>query len=437
MARRSFVLMALLGACSSTPMGGVPADGGPIADALDAGGPEATPLPPQCADAAVPPSTLECTGLYADLGTKALAAGVEAYTPAVPLWSDGAEKHRWISLPPGARIDTTNPSEWVFPVGTRFWKEFSAGGKRIETRLWQKVRSDYWVNAAYAWNADESAAKLSGGGDIPLGVGTYHIPTQDECEKCHRGRTEHILGFEQVELGLPGASGITLADLVSRGLLTSPPSATTLAIGDDGTGAAAPALGWLHANCGITCHNGNSNATAYPSGLRFRLDPTQLDGRSSKDFDALRTGVGVAVNAPNWKGQVRIVPGDPEASLLYFLISHRGQGMQMPPIATRLVDLANVALVGRWISLMPALPGGDAGPPDAGVDAEPDAMLVPPDAGADAAPDVALPPPDAGAPDLELDAGSADAAEPEAGPPDAAAEDAPADADVADTATAD
>jgi hypothetical protein len=425
MPRLALVVFALVGACGGgAPMPAV--DGG--APIVVEAGPEAAPLPPQCVGAAVPPSRLECTGLYADLATKQLAPGVEAYTPAVPLWSDGAEKQRWVLLPPGTTIDTSNSSEWVFPVGTRFWKQFSVGGKRIETRLWQKVRSDYWVHAAYAWNADESAAVQTGGGDIPLGGGTYHIPTDDECEKCHRGRNEHILGFEEVELGLPGATGITLADLVSRGLL-SVPRATSLTIGDDGTGAAAPALGWLHANCGITCHNGNSNAIAYPSGLRFRLDATQLDGRSSAGFDPLRTGVGVAVNAPNWKGQVRIVPGDPDASLLYFLISHRGPGMQMPPIATRVVDEAHVALVRQWISQMPPLPKQDAGPPDAeldaGIDAAPDVLEMP-----DAAPDLPVMP-DAGVdaePDAGVDAG------PDAGEDAAmdAAEDAAPDLSLAD-----
>jgi len=386
-------------------------------------GPEAEPLPSQCVGAAVPPSRLECTGLYADLASKQLAPGVETYTPAVPLWSDGAEKQRWVLLPPGTIIDTSNPSEWVFPVGTKFWKQFIVGGKRIETRLWQKVRSDYWVHAAYAWNDDESAAVQTGGGDIPLGGGTYHIPTDDECEKCHRGRTEHILGFEEVELGLPGATGITLADLVNRGLLSAP-RATSLTIGDDGTGAAAPALGWLHANCGITCHNGNSNAIAYPSGLRFRLDATQLDGRSSAGFDPLRTGVGVAVNAPNWKGQVRIVPGDPDASLLYYLISHRGPGMQMPPIATRVVDEAHVALVRQWISQMTPLPKQDAGPPDAE-----------PDAGIDAAPDV-METPDA-APDLPVMPDAAADAEPDAGVDVGVAAGVDAGADAGDDAAMD
>jgi hypothetical protein len=430
MARRSLILIALVCACSSAPAP-TGTDGGPVSD----GAPQATPLPAHCAGAAVPPGTLECTGLYADLATKVLAAGVESYAPAVALWSDGAEKERWVSLPAGGIIDTSNANEWVFPVGTKFWKQFSVGGKRIETRLWQKVRSDFWVHAAYAWNADDSAAVQTAGGDIPFGGGTYHIPTQDECEKCHRGRTEHILGFEEAELGLPGATGITLADLVARGRISTPRK-TTLAIGDDGTGAAAPALGWLHANCGITCHNGNTNAIAFPSGLRFRLDATQLDGRSSKDFDSLRTAVGVAVNAPNWKGQVRIVPGDPENSLLYFLISHRGPGMQMPPIATRIIDQANVAVVGKWISLMPPLPRLDAGVPDAGEDAGVDAAPdVAPDVAADVAPDVA---PDAGA-DAEPDAGPPDAAEPDAAVDagvDASEPDAAVDAAEAVDATA-
>jgi hypothetical protein len=436
MYRRALLLTALLGACSNAPTGAKAPDGGlPIDGAV-----EGYQLPPQCAGAAVPPATLECTGLYTDVPAKLLAPGVQPYAPAVPLWSDGAEKQRWVSLPPGTTIDTANPSEWVFPVGTKFWKQFGAEGHRVETRLWWKVRADRWVNATYAWNADETAAVQSGGGDVPFGSGTYHIPTQDECEKCHRGRNEHILGFEAVELGLPGATGMTLSDLVAQGRLTVPPP-TTLSIGDDGTGAAAPALGWLHANCGITCHNGNSNALAFPSGLRFRLDPTQLDGRPSSDFDARRTGIGVAVHATNWSGQTRIVPGDPSQSLLYFLISHRGAGMQMPPFATRVVDDANVAVVGRWIAAMPRLPMPDAGVADAGIDSAPDAsvladMALPepdvapaapdltaaPDAGVEAEPDAAV---DAAAPDapvMEDVAATVDTADPDAGTPDAAGE---------------
>ncbi len=279
------------------------------------GGPD-----PACAGQSVPPSTLACTGLYADLATKTLAAGVQFYQPAVALWADNAEKMRWIQLPPGTHIDVSNPDEWTFPVGTKVWKEFSKYGKRVETRLFQKVDSGpppYWVHATYAWNADESAAVASGGGDIVLDDdgGTYHIPTFSECESCHNGRTDHILGFEQVALGLEGAQGLTLAELAKDGLIAPVPAQTQLTIGDDGTGAAAPALGWLHINCGVACHNGNSNATAYGAGLRLRLDPTVLDGReaTTSNFDSLSTTLGVAATTPAWIQPVqwtRIVPGD-------------------------------------------------------------------------------------------------------------------------------
>src|SRR5882672_4590761 len=72
-----------------------------------------------CVGAAVPPTTLDCTGLYSALETKELAAGVRAYAPAVPLWSDGAAKRRFISIPAGQKIDASDPGEWKFPVGTK------------------------------------------------------------------------------------------------------------------------------------------------------------------------------------------------------------------------------------------------------------------------------------------------------------------------------
>jgi hypothetical protein len=335
-----------------------------------------------CASAAVPPSTLSCTGLYADIASKALALGVRSYEPAVPLWSDGAQKARWIQLPAGTQIDTSNPNEWTFPVGTKVWKEFSRNGRRIETRLFQKVDNgppSYWVHATYAWNADETEASASNGGDITLeDGGTYHIPTFSECEDCHNGRMDHILGFEQVSLGLAGAQGLTLAELVSEGLVTSAPSSTALTIGDDGTGAAAAALAWIHINCGVTCHNGNPTATAYGAGMRLRLDPAVLDGRTltASTVDTLRTTVGMPATTPGWIQPVawtRIVPGDPDHSLLVQLISNRGTnnavGAQMPPIATSIVDTADVAKVVDWVTKMASAPGADGGTDAGAMDA--------------------------------------------------------------------
>ncbi len=323
-----------------------------------------SPYAAECANAPVPPLTIECTGLYSNVATKELAPGVRPFTPAVPLWSDYAEKQRWISLPAGATIDATDPNDWIFPVGTKVWKEFKRNGKRVETRLWEKVQATYWVRATYAWNADDTAATSASGGDMPWDGGVYHIPTGDECDQCHRGRTDHLLGFEQVSLGLAGAAGLTLSELVKEGLIKPAPTLTSLTVGDDGTGAAAAPMKWLHINCGTSCHNDNSNSTAYGSGMRLRLDPLLLDGRSSASFDTRTTTMGMFANNPMWNSQPRIAPGDASNSLLVKLITNRGTNNpaanQMPPIASFYVDPTDTPAVIDWINKMTPL--GDAGP---------------------------------------------------------------------------
>ena len=78
-----------------------------------------------------------------------------------PLWSDGADKRRWIYLPPGTTIDASNPESWNFPVGTKLWKEFSWGGQRVETRMLQRIRTG-WSYATYVWNEAGERGRASG-----------------------------------------------------------------------------------------------------------------------------------------------------------------------------------------------------------------------------------------------------------------------------------
>jgi len=348
------------------------------------------PIDPACIDAGDPPTSLDCTGLYSNLATKVLSPTAIAYTPAVPLWADSADKLRWIEIPDGGTIDRSIPTEWSFPVGTKVWKEFSYGGKRVETRYFHKQSPNFWTYNTYVWNADDSAAIQSAGGSIPMPGdvdGVYVVPAPEDCEKCHKGATDHLLGFEEVSLGLKGATGLTLAQLAAKGLLTPPPPLTALEVGDDGTGQAAAPMEWLHINCGRTCHNTNQNATAYGAGMYLRLDPTQLDGRSSVDFDTRTTTIGKVSTTPSYGGGTRIVSGDPSESLIYQLISNR-TGNQMPPIASRVVDAPDDALVKDWIARMPAahVPM-DAGVKDAAEDAK-DAADDAKDATSDAHEDV-------------------------------------------------
>src|SRR5262249_9205898 len=113
------------------------------------------------------PLRLSETGLYADIATGELASDVVAYTPAFALWSDGAAKQRWIWLPDGERIDSTDMDDWVFPTGTKVWKQFSVAGTRVETRLLEKrgAGDDDWVSLSYVWDPDDGDASAA-----PLGV---------------------------------------------------------------------------------------------------------------------------------------------------------------------------------------------------------------------------------------------------------------------------
>src|SRR5262245_12020436 len=86
---------------------------------------------------ATAPLRLSETGLYDASG--AIDPRNLPFVPQYPLWSDGAEKLRWVRLPEGSKIDVTDVDAWRFPAGTRFWKQFVWAGSKVETRMIWKV----------------------------------------------------------------------------------------------------------------------------------------------------------------------------------------------------------------------------------------------------------------------------------------------------------
>lgn len=120
-------------------------------------------LPPLSPQVDQLPEKLLQTRLYSDTTMTVLAPDVHTYAPSYELWSDGASKRRYIRVPEGAQIDTSNMDDWVFPVGTKMWKEFTRGGTRVETRLIARVsdKPDGWAAAAYVWDRDQRNAQLS------------------------------------------------------------------------------------------------------------------------------------------------------------------------------------------------------------------------------------------------------------------------------------
>ena len=133
-----------------------------------------------------PPQLLSETGLYVN-GSTEVRPELVAFSPQYPLWSDGATKRRWISLPAGTAIDASDPDAWVFPSGTRLWKEFSFAGRRIETRLIERLLDGSWRYAAYAWSADGREATL-----VPVGIAPALPCSEPSRERPLRDQTERV-----------------------------------------------------------------------------------------------------------------------------------------------------------------------------------------------------------------------------------------------------
>jgi hypothetical protein len=310
-----------------------------------------------------PPPTLQETGLYADFATLQVDHAHLAFAPQYPLWSDGATKRRWISLPPGTAIDGSNPDTWIFPVGTRFWKEFSFNGQRVETRFLERRADGQWLYAAYAWSSYGREAQLVPArgkrGAYPLAGGRSHtIPGVLDCKACHQGGPSEVLGFSTLQLSPerdPGAlhaelwpdPGVDLRYLVDRGLLVglpeallkTPPRIPALSATE------RAALGYMHGNCGH-CHNDQGSLQNIGLILRHSV--------RTADQSALATIVGHPVKKPA-PGQsadavLRVEPGHPERSGLMQRVSSRYPALQMPPLGTELIDDEAVSLLYRWIT---------------------------------------------------------------------------------------
>ena len=279
------------------------------------------------------PFLLSQTGLYIDIQSKQLAPDLIAFSPRFVLWSDGAQKQRWLRLPAGTTIDTSDMDHWQFPVGTIVFKEFAVDGKRIETRMIMRTGeadTDYFMGA-FAWNDDESDALFVRDGQDNARDTPHDIPQARQCLTCHDGEAGRILGFSAVQ-----------QPDVDLELLSVPPDAPFEPPGDATTQAA---LGYLHANCGH-CHN--LHGTSWPdTDMDLRLNVADI---SVEQTAAYRTTVGVRMQSFNTSPlTLRITSGDPAQSGVHYRMSMRGPRIQMPPLATELVDDSGLALVDAWI----------------------------------------------------------------------------------------
>jgi hypothetical protein len=321
------------------------------------------------------PELLSETGLYADASVLQIDPAHFEFSPQYPLWSDGVHKQRWISLPAGGVIDASDPDAWVFPIGTRLWKQFSLAGRRLETRYSERLPDGRWRFVAYVWNAEGTAARLAPefGSRIAHAQapgGSYVVPSRYDCLACHAGALAPVLGFSALQLSSDrdplaphadavDAAALDLPALLARGLVvnlpndlqTQPPRIES----DDPLQRAA--LGYLHGNCGHCHHQGED---AVP--VKLELAHSLSADRDPKA--ALRSLVEQARYRPRgWVGEARLlVPGDADASVMLHRMRSREPNSQMPPLGTQRIDAEALALIERWIAQ--ATPTATQGAPE-------------------------------------------------------------------------
>ena len=312
------------------------------------------------------PARLSETGLFAPGSVTEITPRARSFAPQYPLWSDGATKRRWISLPPGTWIDASNPDEWAFPVGTKLWKEFALGS-RVETRYIERAADGSWRFGTYVWNAEGTEATLApadGIAALPLtaaqGGGTYAIPGEYDCRACHEGAPVPVLGFSALQLSpdrdplAPHAepSSVDLATLVANGFLRNLPRevlATPPRIAAR-TPTERAALGYLHGNCGH-CHSAPTESGAsVPVGIVL----AQSVAAAARSADAVRRTLVDAVSRFRPHGGSAaptrlVVPGRSGASVLSLRMRSRDPRVQMPPLGTTLADRQAVELIDQWI----------------------------------------------------------------------------------------
>ncbi|MCB9253233.1 MAG: hypothetical protein H6617_00945 [Bdellovibrionaceae bacterium] len=307
------------------------------------------------------------TGLYTNISTKEVKPENRFYDPQYPLWTDGAEKRRWIYLPPAQTIRTQGEgadiNHWAFPLGTKIWKEFAyntdSGLHRVETRLIEKVAEGEWEFGSYVWEEGENDAVLAPSGGLsnhyPVAPGVSHdIPRRADCLTCHRRGGDPVLGFGALQLStdrdplsMPSNSvGLDLLMLAREGLIDRQETELNPAPRiHAATAEARVSMGYLHGNCGH-CHNPQGSAGW--TNLWMRHDVEMTTEQAAPAFLTAVNQPTLFFQIPGMESTFRLKGHEPDKSAVLYRMESTDFN-RMPPIGTKLVDERAVQWLREWL----------------------------------------------------------------------------------------
>lgn len=317
------------------------------------------------------------TGPLADLSP---TPQVFPYDVNAPLFSDYAEKARFIALPVGGQMVYQADAVLDFPAGAVIIKNFfyfhdaarpEAGRRILETRLLLRESSG-WKALVYVWNAEQTDALLEvAGSTLPVQWQTvagkvqkldYTVPNLNQCKGCHSDDGRFVpIGITARQLNLSTAGENQLLHWQRLGHLMLPtgfdqataPRLADYRLTDDALQQQYPQLpeadytnararAYLDANC-AHCHNPHGPAST--SGMFLGMNEQNPE----------KLGVGKApIAAGRGSGNRRygIVPGKPNESILVYRMESDDPGIRMPELGRQLAHTEGVELVKAWIKGM-------------------------------------------------------------------------------------
>ncbi len=293
--------------------------------------------------------------------------GVIPYTLNAPLFSDYAQKLRFVQLPDGQTVDFNADSVFQFPIGTKIIKTFlypndfknaEKGRRLVETRVLLRDDDGSWVAMPYVWNDAQTEATLEPAGDTKTvtykdakghkQTFDYLIPNVNQCRGCHiRGDKMSPIGPSARQLNGDLKSENQLVAWKKIGVLRGLPDDLTTVpkfpnYEDKAVSIDARARAYLDINC-AHCHN--LNGPAVTSGLF--LDWKNTD---STAFGFYKTPVAAGHGSGNLKYD--IVPQKPSESILIYRMLSTNPGEMMPELSRKFIHTEGVELIKEWIKTM-------------------------------------------------------------------------------------
>jgi uncharacterized repeat protein (TIGR03806 family) len=329
-------------------------------------------FPEHAADAAQSPARLSETGAFVNLANLQAAAGLIPYDVQTPLWSDGAHKRRWLSLPKGSKIGFRATGQWSFPEGTVFVKDFAMAldesrpheVRHLETRFWIAARGGEFYGAVYKWDEDQQDAQLLLEGateELSItgsdGIGrtqTYTYPSTASCRACHSEAAGPVRGVRTVQLNgprdfaaAPGQNQAPPSQLATWEALDlfeepigDPAQYGQLApLGDESAALEDRVRSYWDSNCSM-CHNDSPGSPSW-------------DARYQVPLAEQKVLMAVPLSGAGPDDLRLIYPGDPDRSFLLRRVNSATPGTRMPPILHNRIDDPYVDVLRRWILDLP------------------------------------------------------------------------------------